>query len=242
MELFKENIAKFMPFLEDLRRRLYKGLILFVVFFVIGFFSTSVILKRLLELIKLTDVTVTITSPFQYIEVAMDFGFFLAIIVCVPYVIYSFYAFILPGLTKNERKGLLKSTPISVLLFIAGFSYGFSILYTALQVLASLNISLGIANYWNISKFLSQMFVTSALLGLVFEFPLFLTMCIRMGVVTTEFLRKQRRMAYFLIFVLTSLLPPTDGLSLLAMVLPLMVLYEVTILINNKNYHVWTRT
>ena len=229
--------------MEDLRRRLYRGAILFGIFFFVGFFSTGTILKKILDTIHLDEVTIATSSPFQFVDIAMNFGFFLAIMVCIPYIIYSFYVFIVPALTKDEKIKLLSSIPLSIGLFIIGFSYGFFILSFALEILASMNVRLGIANFWNIGQFLSQIFITSALLGLVFEFPLILTLLIKLDMITTQLLKDWRRVAYFVMLSFTALLPPTDGLSLLAMTLPLVVLYEVTILLNNnKKYHVWTRT
>lgn len=227
-----------MPFLEDLRARLYRGVVLFFLFFFVGFLSAGPTLKKLLNFVHIDQVTIATSSPFQFIEVAMDVGFFVAIMVSVPYLIYSFYVFILPALTKSERRKLFKSIPVSIGLFIIGFFYGFFILNYSLETLAYINIRLGIANFWNISQFLSQMFVTSALLGLLFEFPLLLSLLVKLEVITPQFLKKNRRIAYFLIFALTALLPPTDGISLIAMSLPLVLLYEATILLNNnkKNY------
>lgn len=227
--------------MEDLRRRLYCGVILFITFFVIGFSFAGIILKKILELVHVDQVTIATSSPFQFVSVAMNFGFFSAIIVCAPYIIYSFYTFIVPALTKNEQIKLLRSIPLSIGLFIVGFSYGFFILYYALELLASINISLGIANFWNIGQFLSEMFITSALLGLVFQFPLPLTLLIKLNMITPQTLKDKRRVAYFLIFFLTALLPPADILSLIAMVLPLILLYEATILLNKNKDHVWTR-
>ena len=221
---------------------MYWGVVLFVVFFVGGFFSAGVILKTVLSFVKLEEVVIATTSPFQYVTVAMDVGFFLAIMASVPYIIYSLYVFIIPALTRSERKSLLKSIPISFSLFIVGFSYGFFILYYSLGLLAAINISLGIANIWNISQFLSQIFITAALLGLVFEFPLLLTLFIKLGITTPQTLKNKRRIAYFCIFCITALLPPTDVLSLVAMVLPLVLLYEATILLNNGKNYVWIRS
>ena len=238
MENFKKNIEKFLPFLEDLRDRLYRGVILFVVFFLGGFLSAGIILKNILKLVHIDQVTIAASSPFQFTDVAMDVGFFLAIMVSAPYIIYSFYVFILPALTKAEKIKLLKSIPLSIGLLIVGFLYGFFILYYALGLLASINISLGIANFWNISQFLSQMLITSALLGLVFELPLLLALLIKLGITTPQTLKNNRRVAYFLIICLTALLPPTDWVSLIAMALPLVLLYEGTILLNNKKQKV----
>ena len=119
----------------------------------------------------------------------------------------------------------------------------FWILVCALQLLADMNTGIGVKNFWDLSEFLSQMLTTSALLGLIFEYPIVLTLLTKMGFMSADFLRKKRRFAYFLVFCLVSLLPPTDGVSLVVMSLPLVILYEVTILINSNNQqkHVWTR-
>lgn len=233
MENFNKNIEKFLPYLEDLRHRLYRGVILFVVSFVGGFLSAGIILKKILYFVHIDQVVVATSSPFQFTDIAMDVGFFLAIMVSVPYVIYSFYVFILPALTRSEKIQFFKSIPVSAGLFIVGFVYGFFILYNALGILASINIGLGIANFWNIGEFLSQMLITSALLGILFEFPLLLSLLIKLGITTTQTLKNNRRIAFFLTFCLTSLLPPTDGVSLVAMALPLVLLYEGTIFLNN---------
>jgi sec-independent protein translocase protein TatC len=235
LEEFKKNIEKFLPYLEDLRQRLYRGVILFVIVFFGGFLSAGIILKKILNLVHVEQVTIAVSSPFQFVDLAMDLGFFLAIMVSVPYIIYSFYVFIIPALTRSEKIRILKSIPLSAGLFILGFFYGFFILNYALEALASINVRLGIANFWNISQFLSQIFITSALLGLVFEFPLLLALLIKLGIVTPQTLKNKRLIAYFLMLSLTALLPPTDGISLIAMTLPLVLLYEVTILLNNKS-------
>lgn len=231
-EELTKNIEKFLPFLEDLRRRLFIGVILFVAVFIGGFLSAGIILKKVLSILHFDQVVIATTSPFQFIELAMDVGFFLAIMVSAPYIIYSFYAFAAPALTRREKIKLLSSIPLSILLFIVGFFYGFFILYYSLGLLALINVGLEIANIWNISQFLSQIFLTAALLGLVFEFPLLLTLLIKLGIITSQALKDKRRIAYFAIFCLTALLPPTDAISLIAMVLPLVLLYEMTIWFN----------
>lgn len=207
---------------------------LFAVSFTVSLFSVMVVMKWVLQFVQIDQVTIATSSPFQFANVAMNFGFFVALMVCIPYVIYSFYAFIAPALTKRERKTLVRSVPLCVFLFVLGFSYGFFVLYFALELLAAINVQLGIANFWNVGQFLSEMVVTSALLGLVFEFPLLLTLLVKLGVLTTQHLQDKRRIAYFSTLLLTSMLPPTDGLSLIVMTAPLIVLYEATIVFNSK--------
>jgi sec-independent protein translocase protein TatC len=82
--------------------------------------------------------------------------------------------------------------------------------------------------------FLSQIISTAILLGILFQFPIVFTFVIRLGVVDVNFLKEKRRFSVLIIFIFTSLLPPTDGLSLIAMALPLILLYELTIYANSK--------
>ena len=110
-------------------------------------------------------------------------------------------------------------------------------LYFAVNLMAQTNVGLGVANYWDISIFISQMVLTSALLGILFIFPLVITFLIRLGVMTVDFLKSKRRHAIVIIFIIVSLLPPTDGLSLVLMSAPLVLIYEFTILFNRKNNH-----
>lgn len=220
--------------MEDLRGRLYRVVAIFFVVFFCGLFSAGEILKRVLKLVQIDQVVIAATSPFQYINLAMNVGFFLAITVSVPYLMYTLYVFAAPALAPRERRELLKAIPISAGLFISGFFYGLFILYYALGVLASINTRLGIANFWNIGQFLSEMLVTAVLLGLVFEFPLLLFLLIKLGIIRTQILRDNRHIAYLLALGFTALLPPTDIISLLAMTLPLVLLYEGVIVLGGS--------
>ncbi|MFO0719040.1 MAG: twin-arginine translocase subunit TatC [Candidatus Paceibacterota bacterium] len=242
MDGLKENFKKFLPYLEDLRRKLYFSTIFFLAVFIIGFFSSAFIIKSVVDIFRMSGVVIATTSPFQFADVAMDIGFFSAIISTLPIVVFQIFSFASPALTNREKKWFFLAVPISIIFFLSGFSYGFLILYYSFGLLAKINSGLGVQNIWDVSSFLSQIFITSSLLGVVFQFPIILTALIKIGIISRDFLSQKRRFAYFLVFVLVSLLPPTDGLSLLAMGLPLVFLYEFTILINiKKQQHVWIR-
>jgi sec-independent protein translocase protein TatC len=166
----------------------------------------------------------------------MSVGFFFACAVMVPLFIFHLYTFFKPGLLKKERRIFFLSLPISLGLFILGFSYSAGMLYYAIQFIAKINISLGIVNYWDIRLFISEIVITSSLLGVLFIFPLFITILIRLGFLNVNFLKSKRRHAIAIIFIIVSLLPPTDGISLILMAAPLMLMFELTILLN-RNKH-----
>jgi len=233
VEKFNEIVAKYTPYLEDIRKRLYITAILFLVFFVSGFFSTSFIIRAFVSFFDIEGVIIATTSPFQFADLSINIGLLSAFAFMCPVIVYQIFMFMRHALTKREKNVFFSLVPITLFLFALGFSYGFFILYYALIVLAKLNTSLGIENIWDIGMFLTQIVLTATLLGALFQFPIIMTYLIKMGVFDTSFLKKKRRIAIFIIFLFTTLLPPTDGLSLLAMALPLIALYEVTIFINS---------
>ena len=241
LEELEVKAAEYMPFLEDLHRRVYKAIILFCVLFVVGFLFTSFIIKHALLLLDVQGYTIAPTSPFQCADLAMDRGCFIASVIVFPYIAYTLFSFVSPGLTRKEKTKIFLAVPISVGLFITGFIYGVILFYYGLTFLAQVNISLGIANIWDISMFFSQIFLTASLLGILFEFPIILSFLIRLGVMDVTYLKKNRRIAMAAIVIFASLLPPTDGISLILMSVPLVGLYEMTLLLNNKKHYVWNR-
>lgn len=238
---FTEKLKQYLPYLEDLRRRLVWSTLIFCAVFIVGFFSAGKIIKYFVHMFNIDNVVLATSSPFQFASLAMDIGFFSALLITLPLVIFHIFSFTSSALTTKEKKWFFFSVPISLFLFCLGFFYSFLILYYSFDLLARLNESFGIKNIWDIGTFLSQIFITSSLLGIVFQFPIILTVLIRLTILNVNFLKEKRRVAIFSIVVLTALLPPTDGLSLLAMVVPLIVLYEATILINLNKTNVWIR-
>jgi len=233
VEEIKNFVAKFTPYLEDIRRRLYATAIVFGVAFITGFLLTSHVLTYLLSFFNLKDVIISTTSPFQFTNLSFDFGIIFGLVVASPVFVYNLFMFLRHALTKKERGLFFLLIPLAIILFIFGFLYGFLIMYYALMLLAEINVAIGIRNIWDISMFLSQIIVTSTLLGILFQFPILCTFAIRSGLVHVSLLRRNRRVAAVIIFIFVSILPPTDGLSLLVMALPLVLLYEATILVNS---------
>ncbi|MBP9802466.1 twin-arginine translocase subunit TatC [Patescibacteria group bacterium] len=223
-------IKDYGPYLNDIWRRIYFIALFFIVIFVIGFFSAGWIIKAFLGAFHLQDVVIAVTSPLQFLEISVDISLFLSILVTAPFTMWQFYAFLKPAVSKAEFRSLFLTLPLSFVLFVLGFAYGFFTLYFGLQMLASLNVSFGLQNIWDISLFLSQLAITAALLGIIFQFPIVMSIFLKFRIIDRTFLIQKRRIAYAFIVVIVSLLPPTDGVSLLIMSVPLVLLYEITIL------------
>ncbi len=227
-------LAEYGAYLEDIKRRLLIIVKIFIVVFISGFFLTGLIVKTLIGLLDFKDVSIVITSPFQMIDIAMSTGFFVASVITAPIVVYQVYTFLSPGLLPKEKRLFILLIPLALILFFIGFAYGFMTLYFGIELIAQVNVSLGVVNYWDIGRFISDIVLTASLLGLIFQFPIVITFLIRIGMLDSQFLRKKRRLAFFVIFIFVSLLPPTDGLSLILMAMPMLIIYEFTILVNSK--------
>lgn len=238
MSKLDNYLREYGGFLEDLKRRLVSIVKIFVGLFIVGFLGTGFIVKTAIHLLNFENVSIVVTSPFQMVDIAMSTGVFIASVITAPIAVYHIYSFLSPGLKKSEKRLFILLIPIALILFFTGFFYGFMVLYMGINMIANINVKLGVVNYWDIGKFISDIVTTSSLLGLIFQFPIIITFLSKIGVLHARILRKKRRLAYFIIFIFVSLLPPTDGLSLILMALPMLAIYEVTILVNRKSgYH-----
>lgn len=236
MEELNKKFSDYYQYLDDLRKSIYHLVFVFIIFFVVGFFGSGQILKLIIKFFNVKNAVIVTTSPFQFLDLAMSIGVYVGLVVCFPLLVYYLYDFLKSGLNRNEKKFFFLILPICLFLFVVGFSYGFSVLYFTLGSIATLSLGLGMQNLWDINTFLSQIIMTSALLGLIFEFPIVLTFLVKIRIITPSFLKSKRRHAYFTMFVITSLLPPTDGLSLIIMVVPLIIIFEITVVINSIIY------
>lgn len=232
-----EALAYFIDYLEEIRERLYLVLILFVGAFAIGFFMSGQIIFYLIKTFDLKGVVIATTSPFQFLDLAINIGIFVALVILVPALVWAGLSFVRPALTKSEWRSALTIIPLSFLLFCLGFAYSVFVMYYALGALATFNSGLGIANVWDVGTFLSQILMTSTFLGLLFEFPVVLSVLIRLEFLSVGTLINNRRLAVATICTVVALLPPTDGLSLLIMVVPVLGLYELTVAVNR--YWFW---
>jgi sec-independent protein translocase protein TatC len=164
---------------------------------------------------------------FVYIKTALVAGFLLA----APYVFYQLYLLVAPGFYQKEKKNVILFVLCSTVLFVGGSLFGYFVVFPAgfKFFLAFSNDSLralpSVKQYFSLAVKLLFAF------GLVFELPVAAFFLSRMGVLSAEFLREKRRYAILLIFILAAFLTPPDVISQFLMAIPMVVLYEFSILI-----------
>ena len=162
-----------------------------------------------------------------YIKTALVAGLLLA----APYVFYQIYLLVAPGYYQKQKKNITLFVLCSTVLFVGGSLFGYFVVFPHgfKFFLAFSNDSLralpSVKHYFSLAVKLLFAF------GFVFELPVAAFFLSRMGVVTADFLKEKRRYAILLIFIIAAFLTPPDVISQFMMALPLVVLYEFSILI-----------
>ena len=162
-----------------------------------------------------------------YIKTAFITGILLA----APVIFYQMWMFIAPGLYQHEKQYVIPFVVFSTLLFVGGSLFGYFIVFPF-----GFKFFLGYANqYIRALPSVTQYFSFSSKLllafGVIFELPVVIFFLARIGLVSVDFLRKNRKYAILLTFVVGAILTPPDVITQFMMAVPLILLYEIGILI-----------
>jgi len=147
-----------------------------------------------------------------------------------PFWLYQIWAFITPGLRKNERRYTVAFILASSLLFVAGMALAYVVLSKGLNVLLRAAGS-GTQAILTVTSYLSFVTLMLIIFGAAFELPLLVVMANMAGVVSARVLRKSQRLAVFLIFLFAAVATPsTDPFTMCAMAIPMVLLFEGAVL------------
>jgi sec-independent protein translocase protein TatC len=183
---------------------------------------------------KVTWIAQNITDKFMvFVQVAMFAGLVLA----MPVVVYQIWAFIAPGLTRNERRWAAPFIIGMIGAFVAGVAFAY---FVTLPIgipfmldFAGLDSVVQIGNFFPIGAYIGQVVAALAVFGVLFELPILMFLLTKIGLVNAAFLTSIRRYAIFGIAVLSAVVTPTgDPINLALMAVPLALLYEVGILLS----------
>lgn len=228
----QQSINRFMPFLEEIRKKI---LILVTVFLfvaiVTGVFYRS-ILRHILSYFDLTGVNMVITSPSQIFELGVETGIFFGVLAIFPLFVFFTLRFLKPALSPKEFKLILSLLPVSLLLMFMGFSFGVWAMQYIITFFAQSADALSTSNIWALNVFFHQIIISGLLMGILFQFPIVLTILIRLKVVKRQSLVKQRPIIYTVILLAAAIGPSTDVFSLILFTIPLLLMFEITLLLN----------
>ena len=246
----KTQEGSFVSHLTELRKRLIHSIIFIFVIFIIGYIFAENIYNFLVEpyakavredgIERRLIFTALHETFITYLKVA----FFAAMFLGSPIVLVQIWKFVAPGLYKNEKKALLPyliSTPI---LFLLG---GMLIYYLVMPLAIKFFLSFETVGQINtlpiqleakVNEYLSLIMRLIFAFGLSFQLPVLLNLLARVGVIDSDYLKKRRKYFIVIIFAAAALLTPPDPITQIGLAIPLLILYELSILsvkITEKN-------
>lgn len=217
--------------LDELRARLIVCIVVFGVALALCFWQNHLLLE--IAQGPLPDnreelLTFGVTEPFTTTLTVSAYG---AVVLALPIVLWQLYAYVLPAFSETERRVILPILLLFPVLFVAGIAFAyFVVMPAALRFLldfndGQFNIQLRARDYYSFFS------MTEIACGLIFQLPLAIIAVTRLGIVRVEQLSENRRYAYLAIAILAAALPGVDPVTMLIEMVPLLVLYELSILL-----------
>lgn len=252
-----EKEMSFWDHLTELRGTFVRSLLAIIVLAIVAFFNKDFVFNDIILAVKESDFItnrllctlgqllgidyfcvkdttleiININMSGQFMT-HMYISFVAGLIVAAPYIIYEFWRFIKPALYDEERKNSGSAVIVSSLLFISGilFSY-FLIVPLTLNFFGSYHVSEMVRNQISLSSYISTVVTVTLSIGLVFELPIVIYFLTKVGIVDIKFLKKNRKYMLVMILVLSAIITPPDVFSQVLVTVPLMILYEFSILL-----------
>lgn len=252
----------FLQHLEELRWHIIKSVIAILVMAVVAFLCKNIIFDNILIAPKSPDFVTNRffawfaekmhnpslrinDKPFELISIAMSGQFsthiwisiISGLILAFPYVVYQFWSFLSPALYEKERRYAKYAVFAISILFFIGVLFGYYVIVPlSIHFLGSYQISESVKNTINLTSYFSTISSVTLASGLVFELPVVIFFLSKIGIVTPQFLKTYRKHAIIVILIVAAIITPPDIFSQILVTIPLLVLYEVSIVISKAIY------
>ena len=236
------NDNSFTSHFIELRSRLLNSLIFIFIIFIISYIFADHIYAFLVEpyakVVKEDDISrrLIFTALHETFITYIKVAFFAAIFLGSPILLIQIYKFIAPGLYKNEKKALLPYFISTPLLFLLGGCLVYYLVmplaikfFLSFETLGS-TTSLPIQLEAKVNEYLSLIMRLIFAFGISFQLPILLNLLARIGVVNSNYLKTRRRYIIVIIFAIAAILTPPDPITQVGLAIPLLLLYELSIL------------
>ena len=158
-------------------------------------------------------------------------------IIAFPYVIYEFWKFVAPAMHSHERRHAKGFIFITSLLFFLGVLFGYYVVTPlSINFLGKYQVSETVFNDFDLSSYISLVRASVLASGLIFELPIVIYFLTKVGVVTPQFLKTYRKYALVIVLILSAIITPPDIVSQIIVAIPVLILYEVSIIISKIMY------
>ncbi len=258
----EEKVMSFWDHLEELRGHIFRSLIAILVLAVLAFANRHIIfdwiilapssshfityqwLCRLghwlhvnslcISNMHIKIINIKMSGQFlTHMYISIVAGFILAF----PYVLWEIWRFVQPALHENEKKYSRGGLLISTLLFLTGvvFSY-FLIVPLTVNFLGTYTVSADVVNQISLSSYISTVVSVTFAVGVVFELPILVYFLTRIGLITPDMMKKNRKYMFVILLTVSAIITPPDVFSQMMVMIPLWGLYESSIIVSKRVY------
>ena len=236
-----ENKMTFLEHFGILRKSLIKEILLLIFLFIPCFYFRDIIMEIALMPISgalPSDSKIIFTKPIEGLSSNIKISFLASFILTFPLIIYEIWTFIKPGLYENEKKISAIIIIVGTMLFFIGafccYKYVAPITFNVLINEYSSDSITALPNVSDTLGFLSSLILS---FGIIFEYPLIIYILSKFGVTSSHFLASKRKYSILISTIISAILTPTtDVFSMLFMLIPLIVFYEIGILVSYLAY------
>ncbi|NGP44527.1 twin-arginine translocase subunit TatC [Bacillaceae bacterium SIJ1] len=219
--------------LDELRKRLIITLGAFIVFFIAGFIFVKDIYNWIVQDFP---IQLAVLGPGDILWVYLMLSSVVAIAVTIPVAAHQVWLFVRPALEGDERKATLAYIPALFILFILGLCFGYFLIFPIVfNFLLSLSEDM-FMNFFTAEKYFRFLINMTLPFGFLFELPAVIMFLTNIGILNPYRLQKIRKYAYFILVVISVLITPPDFLSDILVIIPLLFLYECSVLLSKVVY------
>jgi len=226
-----------MPLLDhliELRKRLIYALISFFLVFFITFYFAKPIFSFLIQPALRDGYKLQVLDIFEFFFVTVKLSAFVSLIVGFPLIATQIWLFVAPGLYRQEKRAFLPFLVATPFMFYAGCAVMYYIVMPyVIDFMLTQYAPSDVEKNLRASDYLERVLQLVFAFGFAFEMPVLLILLVRVGIATSDGLRSKRRYAIVICFVIAAVLAPPDVISQIALAVPLLLFYEISILVGS---------
>ena len=236
--LTEDGLMSLVEHLTELRKRLIYTVIVLTIGLIVGLVFSQPIYRYLIEAKPANGELVLHTFSFwDGIGIYMQISFVVAFIVTVPFAFFQLWLFVKPALLPHEQKSTLSYVPFAIIMLLLGLSFAYFVVFPlAFNFTRNVSEHLGLAETFGVVQYFEFMFSILIPISFLFELPLLIMFLTAIRIVNPTRLKKMRKIAYFTMSVIGVSITPPDFISDILVIVPLIVLYEVSVWLSSKVY------
>ena len=236
--LTEEGLMSLVEHLTELRKRLiYTSIVLIITLMTSLFFAERIYRYVLNAEPAGGELTLHTFSFWDGIGIYMQIALLISGCVVIPFAVLQLWLFVKPALTKKEQRSTLKYVPFTIIMFLLGLSFAYFVVFPlAFNFTRAVSAHLSLEETFGVIQYFDFLFSIVIPISLLFELPLLIMFLTAIRIVNPLRLKKMRKLAYFILAVIGVSITPPDFISDVLVILPLIILYEISVWMSTRIY------